>query len=88
MAAIKKSPLLKDLKKARTNLQVNQNQFWTNIGVTQSGGSRYENGRNVPPSTAILLELVYGDQKKALEQLAALRGVTVDQLMLKQGESK
>lgn len=83
MAAIKKSPLLKDLRMERAKRRVNQDQFWTNIGVTQSGGSRYESGRNVPPSTAILLELVYGDQKKALEQLAALRGVSLDDLMAK-----
>jgi len=30
----------------RRKLCLNQQQFWTPIGVTQSGGSRYENERN------------------------------------------
>ncbi len=36
---------------------VNQLAFWKRYGVTQSGGSRYESGRNIPKPLAILLWL-------------------------------
>ncbi len=42
-----------DRKKTGTN----QKDFWTRYGVTQSGGSRYESGRNIPKPLAILLWL-------------------------------
>ena len=32
----------------RKKLSLNQSDFWTPFGVTQSGGSRYESGRNIP----------------------------------------
>jgi DNA-binding transcriptional regulator YiaG len=36
---------------------LNQKDFWAPYGVTQSGGSRYESGRNIPKPLAILLWL-------------------------------
>lgn len=36
---------------------LNQSAFWSRFGVTQSGGSRYESGRNVPIPTAMLIWL-------------------------------
>lgn len=36
---------------------LNQLDFWKRYGVTQSGGSRYESGRNIPKPLAILLWL-------------------------------
>ena len=36
---------------------INQLDFWARYGVTQSGGSRYESGRNIPKPLAILLWL-------------------------------
>lgn len=35
----------------------NQLDFWKRYGVTQSGGSRYESGRNIPKPLAVLLSL-------------------------------
>jgi DNA-binding transcriptional regulator YiaG len=35
----------------------NQSAFWTRFGVTQSGGSRYESGRNIPTPTSMLMWL-------------------------------
>lgn len=32
----------------RKNMGLNQLEFWSLVGVTQSGGSRYESGRGVP----------------------------------------
>ena len=42
---------------ARKKEGLNQLEFWTRYGVTQSGGSRYESGRNIPKPLAILLWL-------------------------------
>ena len=33
---------------ARKKEGLNQKDFWARYGVTQSGGSRYESGRNIP----------------------------------------
>ena len=35
----------------------NQSEFWGRFGVTQSGGSQYENGRDVPEPTQLLRAL-------------------------------
>ena len=43
----------------RRNLNINQQIFWKPLGVTQSGGSRYEAGRRMPLPVEKLLELVY-----------------------------
>jgi DNA-binding XRE family transcriptional regulator len=37
-----------DAREIRHKLGLNQQQFWSTLGVTQSGGSRYESGRNMP----------------------------------------
>lgn len=36
---------------------LNQGDYWSRFGVTQSGGSRYESGRNIPLPTAMLMWL-------------------------------
>jgi transcriptional regulator with XRE-family HTH domain len=46
-------------KEVRTKLGLNQQDFWTKIGVTQSGGSRYESGREMPKPVRELLRLVH-----------------------------
>jgi transcriptional regulator with XRE-family HTH domain len=46
----------------RRKLGLNQQEFWTRIGVTQSGGSRYESGRNMPKPVRELLRLVHVEQ--------------------------
>ncbi len=43
----------------RRKLNLNQSEFWGAIGVTQSGGSRYESGRNMPRPVRELLRLVH-----------------------------
>lgn len=59
MAKIKKIALIKDYRLVRAKLNLNQSEFWNRIGVTQSGGSRYESGRNVPKAAAVLAHKVY-----------------------------
>lgn len=66
----KKNPLsdLVGYRKARAE---NQSDFWRRFGVTQSGGSRYESGRDVPRPTALLL-MAYADGLITDQDLAKL----------------
>lgn len=49
-------------REIRRKLGLNQQEFWTKIGVTQSGGSRYESGRDMPKPVVELLRLVHVEQ--------------------------
>ena len=51
-----------DAREIRRKLGLNQQQFWSRIGVTQSDGSRYESGRNMPRPVQQLLRLVHVEQ--------------------------
>lgn len=79
MAASKQT----DYKTLRTKLRMNQTEFWSRIGVTQSGGSRYEGGRLAPEPTRIVVDLAYGTPAAAIAKLAKLRGITVEELIAK-----
>lgn len=57
-----KTPEKIDAREIRKKLGLNQQQFWSKIGVTQSGGSRYESGRNMPKTVRELLRLVHVEQ--------------------------
>ena len=46
-------------REIRQKLGLNQEEFWQKIGVTQSGGSRYEAGRDMPKPVTELLRLVH-----------------------------
>ena len=46
-------------RQIRNRLSMNQQEFWARIGVTQSGGSRYESGRKMPKPVRELLRLVH-----------------------------
>lgn len=57
----------------RAKQGTNQTKFWSRVGITQSGGSRYENGQcSIPEPVAMLLDLVYGN--KGPQLLEKLRG--------------
>jgi len=43
----------------RRKLGLVQRDFWSRVGVSQSVGSRYESGRNMPPVFRKLVRLVY-----------------------------
>ncbi|WP_412479877.1 helix-turn-helix domain-containing protein [Azonexus sp. IMCC34839] len=63
-----------DVIQARKSSGLNQSDFWGRIGVTQSGGSRYESGRAMPKPTQMLFQLVYQmDEKSAFAELEKLR---------------
>lgn len=54
-----KGMLNKPPKELRLELGLTQADFWSPVGVSQSGGSRYESGRKLPASTSALLHLVH-----------------------------
>ena len=62
-----------DVKVVRGKLGLNQSEFWGPIGVTQSGGSRYEAGRRIPVPTQCLLTITYGTRRQAEAAVTALR---------------
>jgi transcriptional regulator with XRE-family HTH domain len=47
----------KNLADYRKGKGLNQSSFWSRFGVTQSGGSRYESGRDIPKAVAMLIWL-------------------------------
>jgi transcriptional regulator with XRE-family HTH domain len=49
-------------REIRRKLGLNQQEFWSLIGFTHSGGSRYESGRNMPKPVRELLRLVHVEQ--------------------------
>ena len=50
---------ISDPRAVRRKLGLNQQVFWPMIGVTQSGGSRYESGRRMPHAVLELLRIVH-----------------------------
>lgn len=57
----------------RKALGLNQGHFWAAVGVTQSGGSRYEAGREFSEAILILLRLLLLPEPSALALLETLR---------------
>ncbi len=61
-----------NIKRVRDLSGLNQSNFWNRVGVTQSGGSRYETGRRTPEPVKKLLTVAYGTESqrnKLLEEL-------------------
>jgi len=84
-----------DVREIRTKLGLNQSEFWSQLGVTQSGGSRYESGRNIPRPVQALLRLVHVEQvdiskirKEDIEVLEYLRTQKPDLLKTLKKEAK
>ncbi len=63
-----------DLGVQRRALGLTQAVFWGAIGLSQSGGARYEQGRAVPTWTSVALRLVFWPEAKALHHAEKLRG--------------
>ncbi len=54
------APIRRNPRKIRESLGLNQQEFWAKVGITQSGGSRYESGnRPMPKPVRELFRLVY-----------------------------
>ena len=62
-----------EVKAYRKQQGMNQDVFWSRIGITQSGGSRYESGRNIPETVRLLLHLAYAPADRSQRLLTSLR---------------
>lgn len=62
-----------DLKEMRKKRGMNQSNFWAPLGVTQSGGSRYESGRNTPDPVESLVTIAYGTPAQFFKEVQRLR---------------
>lgn len=62
-----------DIAAYRRTRNENQMDFWRRFGVTQSGGSRYETGRNLPKPVRLLMAL-YAEGTLSDDDLAAAAG--------------
>lgn len=59
-------------KGTRERLKINQKAFWARVNVTQSGGSRYETGREMPEPVAECLTIAYGGEQEAVRAVKRL----------------
>ena len=62
-----------DLKEMRKKRGMNQSNCWAPLGVTQSGGSRYESARNIPAPVESLFTIAYGTPAQLFKELQRLR---------------
>lgn len=62
-------------RKTREKMGLNQFDFWSHLGVTQSGGSRYETNRTIPVPVNRLLVLKIGTKA---QKLAVLKATGID----------
>lgn len=62
-----------DISTFRRKHRLTQSDFWQHIGVSQSSGSRYEHGREIPLQIRMLLQIVYGTPKQASSMFDWLR---------------
>ncbi len=71
-----------EARKLRRELGMNQAEFWGRVMVTQSGGSRYESGREMPEQVALLLHLTFAPEIMANRLLTELRSGTLNNRIL------
>ena len=62
-----------EIKAFRQKHGMNQSQFWGRVGVTQSGGSRYESARNIPQPVRLLLHIAYAPADRSDRLVEHLR---------------
>lgn len=62
-----------EVRELRRKLHLNQSEFWTPFQTTQSGGSRYESGREIPDPVQVLLNIAFNTDAKAAAIFGELR---------------
>lgn len=62
-----------EIRTLRRKLDLNQRDFWAPFQTTQSGGSRYESGREIPEPVQVLLNIAFGTDAKAAAIFDELR---------------
>ncbi len=55
---------------------LNQSEYWSRYGVTQSGGSRYESGRTIPKPTRLLIWLRKAGRISEKDLADAMRAIS------------
>lgn len=48
-----------DYRESRFHARLSQHEYWGRVGVTQTAGSRYENGAHIPLPIVVLAHLIY-----------------------------
>lgn len=61
-----------DITAFRKKNGLNQAAFWSPLGITQSGGSRYESGRKIPKPVMALVVMRMGTKTQKKAALKAL----------------
>ena len=79
-----------EVRELRRKLHLNQSEFWTPFQTTQSGGSRYESGREIPDPVQVLLNIAFNTDAKAAAIFGELRefGNPKKKAKAAQGEAK
>ncbi len=79
-----------EVRELRRKLHLNQSEFWTPFQTTQSGGSRYESGREIPAPVQVLLNIAFNTYPKAAAIFGELRefGNPKKKAKTAQGEAK
>lgn len=62
-----------EIRTFRKKHYMNQQEFWSRIGITQSGGSRFERDRRIPTNVRLLLHLAYAPDDRADRLTSVLR---------------
>lgn len=63
-----------NLRKLREKTGLNQNEFWSRIGVSQSSGSRLENeNRDLSEPLRRLIIIAYGEPKESRQVIEQIR---------------
>ena len=62
-----------EVRELRRKLHLNQSEFWASFQTTQSGGSRYESGREIPDPVQVLLNIAFSTDAKATAIFNELR---------------
>lgn len=73
LRALKAAETGEGAKALRKSLGLNQTEFWGRVMASQSGGARYEMGRDMPEQVAMLLQFVFGPERYVTSLLSALR---------------
>ncbi len=64
-----------NVKQLRSRSGLTQDAFWNPIGISQSGGSRYESGtRRIPRPIQLLITIRTGSDHQAFMTYKRLRG--------------
>ncbi len=71
--ALKAAATGEGAKALRQSLGLTQAVFWGRIMTTQSGGARYEMGRDLPRQVVMLMQFVFGTERYVTSLLSALR---------------